>query len=233
MPSLLFILPMLLAYEIGVARLGGTSPELLRTGVDRWMREALSMTGIGVEFVAPLAVVGLLVAWMIAAGPRTWAFRPSWLLGMAVESVLLAAALIGLSRLVDRGLTWLEGQPVLLMTGVEFDSELAPLIGFLGAGIYEEALFRLALIPVLYWVSRIVQAPDVLAGTLAVTGSSLAFSIAHHAGVPGEVFTWYAFVFRWLAGVLFAWIFLVRGFGIAVGTHVAYDVLVGYAGWGG
>ena len=31
--------------------------------------------------------------------------------------------------------------------------------------------------------------------------------------------------------VLFAWIFLVRGFGIAVGTHVAYDVMVGCLGW--
>ena len=66
---------------------------------------------------------------------------------------------------------------------------------------------------------------------LAVTGSALLFSIAHHAGAPGEAFTWYAFSFRWLAGIYFAWVFVVRGFGIAVGTHTAYDLLVGWFDW--
>ena len=59
----------------------------------------------------------------------------------------------------------------------------------------------------------------------------LLFSLAHHAGTPGEAFTWFAFVFRWLAGVYFAWVFVVRGFGVAVGTHTAYDLLVGWLGW--
>ena len=37
--------------------------------------------------------------------------------------------------------------------------------------------------------------------------------------------------FRWLAGVYFAWVFVVRGFGVAVGTHTAYDILVGWLDW--
>ena len=50
-------------------------------------------------------------------------------------------------------------------------------------------------------------------------------------GTPGEAFTWFAFIFRWLAGVYFAWVFVVRGFGVAVGAHTAYDILVGWLGW--
>lgn len=103
-------------------------------------------------------------------------------------------------------------------------------VGFLGAGIYEEALFRLGLIPAFHTVARRLHAPDLLAGTLAVTASSVLFSLAHHAGMPGETFTWFAFIFRWVAGIFFAWVFLIRGFGIAVGTHAAYDVLVGWVG---
>ncbi len=92
-------------------------------------------------------------------------------------------------------------------------------MGFLGAGLYEEALFRLASIPLLFRVLRLVLVPALPACTLAITASSLLFSLAHHAGAPGEAFTWFAFVFRWLAGVFFAWVFVARGFGVAVGTH--------------
>ncbi len=86
------------------------------------------------------------------------------------------------------------------------------------------------MIPFLYRVGKLLQSPEVVSGTLAVTGSALIFSLAHHAGAPGEAFTLFAFVFRWLAGIFFAWVFLKRGFGIAVGTHALYDILVGWAG---
>ena len=105
------------------------------------------------------------------------------------------------------------------------------MIGFLGAGVYEEALFRLVLIPLIYAALRVLQTPAVLASALAVTAAGLLFSLAHHAGSPGEAFTWFAFLFRWLAGVYFAWVFVVRGFGVAVGTHTAYDILVGWLDW--
>lgn len=233
LPILVFLAPLLAAYELGIAYLGGAGADAARTGIDRWVRQALTRVGLGGDLVLPLTLVGILTAWLIVAGPRTWRLRAVWLVGMAAESLALGLGLIGLSRLVDRGIAWLEAHPVLLAAGPGGGTEatLLPLVGYLGAGIYEEAVFRLALLPILYVAFRIIQAPDLLAGTLAVTGSALAFSVAHHAGLPGEPFTWYAFIFRWLAGIVFAWIFIVRGFGIAVGAHVAYDVLVGYAGW--
>ena len=105
------------------------------------------------------------------------------------------------------------------------------LIGYLGAGVYEETLFRLIMVPVLFSALKLLQIPQVLASTLAVTGSALLFALAHHAGNPGESFTWFAFVFRWMAGVFFAWVFVLRGFGIAVGSHTMYDILVGWIAW--
>jgi hypothetical protein len=38
---------------------------------------------------------------------------------------------------------------------------------------------------------------------------------------------WFGFVFRFLAGVFFSVLFVYRGFGIAAGSHAAYDVLLG------
>jgi len=57
--------------------------------------------------------------------------------------------------------------------------------------------------------------------------SSLLFSAAHYVGPLGERFELYSFTFRTLAGMFFAVLFIVRGFGIAAGTHAVYDVLVG------
>ena len=39
----------------------------------------------------------------------------------------------------------------------------------------------------------------------------------------------YVFLFRMMAGVFFALLFQLRGFGVAAGTHACYDVLVGLA----
>lgn len=230
LPCLIFILPLLLAYEAGVLWLGGGSSQAPRTGADAWLRQLLATAGLTDQWLLPLGLILALLAWQ-AADPRDWRFSPSCLAGMAIESLLLAVALIGMSRLVDIGFAHLEGRPILALSAERIQQVVTPLVGFLGAGVYEEAIFRLALIPLFFWVLRLLQTPQVLASTVAITASALLFSVAHHAGTPGEAFTWFAFIFRWLAGVFFAWVFVVRGFGVAVGAHTAYDILVGWLGW--
>jgi hypothetical protein len=45
-PCLLFVLPLLAAYEGGVHLLGGAHPESLRNGADNWLRGALAAAGL-------------------------------------------------------------------------------------------------------------------------------------------------------------------------------------------
>ncbi len=222
-PCLVFIIPLLAAYEIGLYLSAGVET---RAGADAWMRRALQSMGLTDQLFPPLLLTIGLLAWQVT-DKHDWNLSIWHLVGMALESLLLAFGLIGLSRIVDLGLTHVETRALLETS----NSATSSWICFLGAGIYEEAIFRLALIPLLFWSLRGLQAPSLMAGTLAVTGSSLAFALAHHVGSPGESFTWFAFTFRWAAGVYFAWIFLTRGFAVAVGTHAAYDVMVGRLGW--
>lgn len=229
LPGLIFILPILLAYEAGVIWLGGSSADALRAGADSRVRQGLAGLGLTDRWLLPVALVAGLLAWQ-AVDRRDWRFHPMILMGMAIESLLMAMALVGLSKLLDLGSARLDGSNLLAVSSPSRHS-IAPVVGFLGAGLYEEALFRLALIPLLYKSLRLLTMPPFFACTLAVTASALIFSLAHHAGVPGEVFTWFAFIFRWLAGIFFAWVFVVRGFGVAVGTHTAYDLLVGWLDW--
>lgn len=213
--SLVFSLPLVLAYEGGVLLLGRGSP---RNGADVWLRQLLDALGFGAYFLLPtLTVIGLL-AWHHIEHDR-WQFRGSVLVGMACESVFWAAILVGLARLQDR--FW----PLAAAVGSE--GFFARLIGFCGAGLYEEVLFRLLLLPLLIWVCERLGATELQAAALGLVASSLLFSAAHYVGPLGDTFELYSFTFRALAGMFFAVLFVVRGFGIAAVTHAVYDVLVG------
>jgi hypothetical protein len=63
----------------------------------------------------------------------------------------------------------------------------------------------------------------------AGAAASVIFSTAHHIGPSGEPYDPRVFPFRALTGMYFAMILQFRGFGIEVGTHACYDVLVGVA----
>jgi len=59
--------------------------------------------------------------------------------------------------------------------------------------------------------------------------SAASFAAAHHVGPFGEPFSGGVFVFRLLAGLYFAMLFHVRGFGVVVGGAPIYDILAGFS----
>jgi Type II CAAX prenyl endopeptidase Rce1-like len=232
-PSLLFVAPLAIAYECAVFwRSGPSGAGGSRTGADAWMCHALDSVGLSHPWFLPLLLAVILLGWQVVSSHK-WRFSPSILGGMIVESVTWAIALLGMGRLIDLGFSYLEQGRLPLLAAdpaAANHPDVTALIGYIGAGVYEETLFRLMLIPVFFGILRLLQMPQVLSSSWAVTASALLFALAHHAGSPGEAFTWYAFIFRWMAGIFFAWVFVLRGFGIAVGTHTAYDILVGWIG---
>jgi hypothetical protein len=197
-----------------------------------WMRTGFAALGLKDQWLLPLLLCLILLAWQVLRF-HDWRFSPSILAGMMLESLAWAVALVGISRLIDMGFAHLERTRTLLALSADASgASLEAIIGYMGAGVYEETLFRLILVPALFGGLRALQMPQIVSSTLAVAGSALLFALAHHAGAPAEPFTWFAFIFRWMAGVVFAWLFVLRGFGIAVGTHTIYDILVGWLGCG-
>jgi membrane protease YdiL (CAAX protease family) len=102
------------------------------------------------------------------------------------------------------------------------------LIGYCGAGIYEELLFRLMLLPAAAAVLHRSGLAWRSSWAWAIAASSLIFSAAHYDWFTpgGYAFEWYSFSFRFAAGTFFAILFVTRGFGIAAGAHAFYDMLV-------
>jgi membrane protease YdiL (CAAX protease family) len=95
----------------------------------------------------------------------------------------------------------------------------------LGAGLYEELLFRVLLVSGLALAGRrLLGWSPRAAGAVAVGVSAVAFSAFHYVGPYGDPFTLPSFTFRALAGLAFSALYLTRGFGITAWTHALYDV---------
>lgn len=231
--GLMFISPLLIIYELGVLILG---PEAVRNGAEVWMRQLLLAIGIGQYFVLPfLTAAILLLAHYFSRGP--WYIRSVTLWGMAVESVLLAAVLRLLLGLQANFFSCLAGSvaptapPGFVWAQSTVPSHATELaaraVAYVGAGVYEELVFRLILLTAIAFGFKTLAVPSRLANLLGVGLSSLIFAAAHHVGPMGEPFTVFNLVFRVLAGIFFGTLFLYRGFGIAAGSHAVYDLLVG------
>lgn len=230
--SLVFVAPILVIYEGGVLALG---PKAVRNGVDVWLRGFLELLDFGNYFLLPVLVVGILLGWHHTTR-EPWRVPRGVFWGMAVECVGLAFCLRWISHVEAFALSALAGsvsgaaKTTALAAGVS--GRTAGLIAFLGAGVYEELLFRLILFCAAAWAIRHLGAVGATATVMAVLASSAVFAAAHYVGPYGEAVAWHEFgfwygaIFRFLAGAFFSVLFVARGFGIAAGAHAGYDILV-------
>lgn len=222
---LLFLLPLIVLYEVGVWMIAGAEAASIRNGADYWMRSWLSAWGLGQWLLLPGLVIGVLLSWHLAR-KYPWRIRPETMLGMLAESVLLAVLLMAVGQvhqLLFLCLTSPESSPTVMLA----INDLSQAISFVGAGVYEEVLFRLLLLPVMYAGFRMLECPRNFSAAMAAISTAFVFALAHHVGPNADAFNVFAFTFRLAAGTFFAAIFLLRGFGITVGCHAAYDLLVG------
>jgi hypothetical protein len=211
--SLIAILPLFIAYEIGVA----FTPSM--NGVDFVSRNLLALVhGSRTDYLlihgalAVAFVIFVLVARKAAAHPLR-RFLP-----MLLESTVYALTLGSLIVFVMRKLFGIE--PSLA------DGGLTSLILSFGAGVHEELVFRLGMCAGGAALLRLFGTRHVVAVAIAFLISSLLFSAAHHIGALGDPWSFQVFIYRTLAGLAFATLFYTRSLAHAVYTHALYDVWV-------
>jgi hypothetical protein len=226
--SLLFAFPLLLLYEGLSAVLAGAPVAGGRNGADV-LRKTVFIA-LGGRW--GLLVFGLLFfgigGWIVWRDHRRRAtpLRPKLFLGMFGESIVYA---MFFGQTVALLTTWLlQGGPTLLATVQAGPVSTLPLgtqlVVSLGAGLYEELLFRVLLVSGLLWLGLKLEWRRPVAIAVAVVGSALIFSAFHYIGPYGDQFTMPSFTFRAIAGLLLSGLYVARGFGIAAWTHALYDV---------
>jgi membrane protease YdiL (CAAX protease family) len=224
--SLTFAFPLLLAYEALALLLSKLELVRVRNGADVLLKQLF--VGLGGHYgltVFGLVLVGGGAALVWRDVRRSGGICPRYFLLMAGESVVYAL----LFGLVAGTLTGLLLPRLVLTQGVSAAALSFPvqLMVSLGAGIYEELLFRVILVSAL-----ILMATKVLgwsrtgASIFAVIVGALIFSAFHYIGPYGDRFSLTSFTFRAVAGLLFSGLYVLRGFGITAWTHALYDVLL-------
>lgn len=215
--SLIFLLPFIILYELGTRFLltdpvHGTQHIVAFTMLRRFFS---SLVGPGGHHLPALAVVAILLAWHVARRDA-WTVNLPTLLGMALESLALGLPLIVFGQLLAR---------LLPLSAPAGESLGQTIILSLGAGVYEELVFRLMLCTGLAILFRnVLRLSPGLSTLLLVVLSATLFAAYHYLG--NEAFVWRIFVFRMGAGMYFAGLFLARGFGVTAASHVAYDIMI-------
>jgi hypothetical protein len=215
--SLVFLLPFIVLYEVGTryfttAALQGRDEQIIAFSL--MQRFFLLVGGSSRHLPAMTVVAVLLISHIVRKDP--WQIDLRVLLGMLVESGLLAIPLILLGVALPRYF------PLAGMTGPLTDRRILAL----GAGVYEEFFFRLALFAVLSLLLHdLLKTQRVITNLLVVATSAIAFSAYHYLS-PNEHFQLQTFIFRTIAGIYFGIVFLTRGFGITASSHCFYDIII-------
>lgn len=227
--SFAFALPLLVLYELWAALAPGAARSGVRNGADVLLKQGFYMlAGPEGPVVAGLLAVGACV-WMIVRDARGQPTHPRLFALMLAESLLFAASFGIVVGAATAGLLGsLRGLSAVVVTGATSVGGLplpTQLMLSLGAGLYEELLFRVLLVSLLAMVGRrLLGWRPWVAGAAAVLLSAAAFSAFHYVGAYADHATVQSFTFRFIAGLAFSALYLLRGFGITAWTHALYDV---------
>ena len=242
--------PLLMLYELLSAALSGSAVAGVRNGADVLLKSLFVALGGRdglVVFGVLLCGAGAAIVWrdLRRSGEPLRAAVFAWMLAeSAVYAAVFGTVVGSLTALLlegpralsaggavalAAGLDQAGGATAALVMGVGTSGAAAldlhtQLVVSLGAGIYEELLFRVVLVGAMLWIARRLGMGRVAAGVLAVLLSALVFSAFHYVGALGDTFTVQSFAFRAIAGVAFSALYVVRGFGITAWTHALYDL---------
>lgn len=268
--AFMFLLPLVTLYELGSVFYLHDLDRGIRTTVraENLLRVFFENLGVLGLLVPGLTVLLVLLIWHVVVKDR-WQFKPVIQLGMLLEAGLWAMPLLVLAAMLEHART--SGVAAALTSNVGpalTGFTLIPAAGVdgllampwparatvsLGAGIYEELVFRLAGLALCHAVLQMIlctwlKLKDYWPTVLSVAITAIAFAFYHDVlavnGRPigaidwlnllarGDVslfidaVKWRQVLFFVIAGAYFAGLYLWRGFGIVVGTHAAYDLAV-------
>jgi membrane protease YdiL (CAAX protease family) len=246
-------LPLLAAYE-ALLYLASTPAQFqMRNAADVWLRTLMASLG-ATPAQATLAMLLMLLLAVPLMRRRESPLVARYFLLILLEAAAYSVALFVLSVLLPPlplrvaalhlpaamppAVLWPAAMPPAVLwpaampPAVLWPAAMPPGIGLaegvalsLGAGLFEEFAFRVVLVTVLLWATRIVFA-NWLSVTLSILGAAFLFSLAHYVGPFGEPFAPASFLFRWAAGLVFTLLYYTRGFAVTAYTHALYDLWV-------
>ncbi len=238
---LIFLSPLIALYELGsaVSLHGAQSGAAETIRAHRLMSGFFEAFGVGGLFLPGILMIVVLLIWHVLRRDP-WRIELPVLGGMLVESAALALPLIVLGQMIGRALSRVVSHaPEALALAAGGASNGAAMSAFaelswqaratiaVGAGLYEELLFRMVAISVLHLLAvDVLGMKPRMGAALAVVISAAAFALYHDVWLAGGGLEWGRTTFYFAAGLYFGGLYVLRGFGIVVATHAIYDLIV-------
>jgi len=229
---LVFLLPLIIVYEFGSLWYLQDATGVMRTVSARnLLGRFFDVFGASSFHLPAITLVVVLLLWHVL-NRDSWRIRPSVLIGMALESCILMIPLLVLGLIMHT-----KSQPG-GMVAMALQQGPVDLRSFswqerltlsIGAGLYEELVFRLVMITGVHLLlCDVMRVPRNTSAIIACVVSALAFALYHDVSLTGlrNGTNIASAIFLTAAGLYFAGLFLVRGFGIVVATHALYDIVV-------
>lgn len=218
--SYLISLPLLILYEvlIIISQPSGGIP--VRLGAEIWIKQLMFyFTGNTLLFTVILVLVlGVYIFYKERKRDIDW--NPGYFMMMIAESVVWALIL---ALIISNFVGYLFQFQAVGAGGV---TRLQMLALSIGAGLYEELVFRVLLVYGLIKTGELIFTNRRAVVTVSVIFAAFVFSSVHYFGSLGDGFAWPSFLFRFLFGLALNLLLVIRGFGIAACTHSLYDVIL-------
>lgn len=216
--SAIAALPLLVIYEILIVL--SQSPYWgIRNAADVWIRTFLMAFDLQAQHLT-FVLIGISLALIPIAKSRAQGIKLK-----ANYFALMFAESLAFSLVLGVVL-----QSILRMSGLSSGGPGSGLIQDLalsvGAGLFEEIIFRVLLLNLLFLLLNPLFKKKVVSAVVAVLLASFLFSLSHYVGTMADTWQLYSFMFRWAAGLLFTVLYFIRGFAITAYTHALYDIWV-------
>ena len=217
--SLILILPMFILYEfLGYINNYG-SDVLIRNGADVIFRNVFLLFGNFANLVYHFVL--FLIILYVFYNSKYQLFNDkinlAYLFGMCLESIFWSFFLVAT----------LESIALFFLASPINNDILEQFYLSIGAGIWEEFIFRFFLINIIIFVSKyLLNNSKFSSFIISIVLSSIVFSLFHYIGDYGDFFEWKSFLFRFSGGLFLSILYLLRGLGISVYTHIFYDFIV-------
>ena len=217
--SLIFTIPLLITYEIMIFSFNHSDIIGLRNGADVLFRQFFAVFNIyGFYLVGFVVLSAMLISYYFYSKREIYGkFQGKFFILMILESLLYALVMFIVVDKIGK---------YFMSVGANPDTNRLIALA-LGAGVYEEFIFRVVLVSgCLFFLRDLLKLNPLVSVILSVLFASLVFSVFHYLGDFGEVFEVKSFLVRFGAGIFLSALYALRGYGITAYTHTFYDLIV-------
>ena len=217
--SLLFIFPLIILYEFIAFFKFNNTDIIIRNTADTILRDFIRLFSDNVFLIQSIIILFFLISYYIYNNKikNSHTFNIKYFSFMYIEGFLYGLLLVYV----------LNGLNVFArLDTFQYNDYIISFYLCLGAGIWEEILFRLIIFNLIMYLASYLSNNNFLPLLLSIFISSIIFSLFHYIGTFSDTFSLYSFIIRFVGGVYLALIYYYRGIGIAMFSHFIYDFLI-------